>query len=289
MMIKRNRRKSGFSLVELSIVLLIVGIVVVGVSSGSALLRSGRLSQARSYTASSPAGSSVRDLLFWAETTSRESFSVTTPTDQDAINALNDINLFNSDNYDFTNNPNAPIYLNGRDSKGINGLPVLSFNGTDHSMVTMGTYNPSSPYTVFVVAKYDVSTGTQHAFSIRNNASRMQVGFTISNNFGFSLGDQESFATQASDTEPHIFSLRSEGGTNNVNGEAYIDGSSIGTTATATLSANSLAFDLGALNGSFEYADVKIGEIIFFSRSLDAEEVDLIEQYLSLKWGIALN
>lgn len=60
--------KNAFSLIELSIVILIIGILVAGVTQSSRLIRQMKISSARSITNSSPV-SSISNLAGWWETT----------------------------------------------------------------------------------------------------------------------------------------------------------------------------------------------------------------------------
>ncbi|MFM7682251.1 MAG: prepilin-type N-terminal cleavage/methylation domain-containing protein, partial [Bacteroidota bacterium] len=59
-------KKLAFSLIELSIVILIIGILVAGVTQSSRLVAQMRLASAQSVTRSADI-SSIRDMVFWAE------------------------------------------------------------------------------------------------------------------------------------------------------------------------------------------------------------------------------
>ena len=60
--------KKAFSLIELSIVILIIGILVAGVTSSSRLIRAMKLISAKQLTQSSPV-LTIPDLLAWFEPT----------------------------------------------------------------------------------------------------------------------------------------------------------------------------------------------------------------------------
>ena len=64
----KNFHKKAFSLVELSMVILIVGILIAGVSQGIDLYQDSRLATARSLTKNSRVGR-IPDLVSWYETT----------------------------------------------------------------------------------------------------------------------------------------------------------------------------------------------------------------------------
>ena len=61
-------KKNAFSLIELSIVILIIGILVAGVTTSSRLIRAMKLISAKQLTQSSPV-LTISDLLAWFEPT----------------------------------------------------------------------------------------------------------------------------------------------------------------------------------------------------------------------------
>jgi len=65
--------KKDFSLIELSIVILIIGILVAGVTSSSRLIKRIKIATAQNITQSSPV-SSIKDLAVWYETSLDKSF-----------------------------------------------------------------------------------------------------------------------------------------------------------------------------------------------------------------------
>ncbi|MFM7620236.1 MAG: prepilin-type N-terminal cleavage/methylation domain-containing protein [Alphaproteobacteria bacterium] len=70
---QRIKNFKAFSLIELSIVILIIGILVAGVTQSSRLIRQMALSSARALTQSSPVPS-IAGLVSWYEPTSEKSF-----------------------------------------------------------------------------------------------------------------------------------------------------------------------------------------------------------------------
>ena len=69
----KSRPRSAFSLIEISIVILIIGILIAGVIQGGKLLQKFRLQTARSLTNSSVV-SEITGLVAWYESTVAESF-----------------------------------------------------------------------------------------------------------------------------------------------------------------------------------------------------------------------
>ena len=63
---KNINRFTGFSLIELSIVIIIIGILVAGITQGSRIIKEARLKTAKTLTESSPVAS-IRDLTLWLD------------------------------------------------------------------------------------------------------------------------------------------------------------------------------------------------------------------------------
>jgi prepilin-type N-terminal cleavage/methylation domain-containing protein len=85
---KKNTQKA-FSLIELSIVILIIGILVAGVTQSSRLVNEIRLSSARSVTQSYPVYS-IPGISSWIETTLESSFN-SDFDDGATVSQINDI------------------------------------------------------------------------------------------------------------------------------------------------------------------------------------------------------
>ena len=138
--------KKAFSLIELSIVILIIGILVAGVTSSSRLVSQMKLASARSITISSPV-SSIQGLLAWYETTIESSFDLSIG-DQDQVATWYDINPQSSfkNNLTQSNASNRPTYI----KTGIGGIPSLNFN---NSNLQFDNFILNSNYTIFAVFK----------------------------------------------------------------------------------------------------------------------------------------
>ena len=86
-----KKQNKAFSLIELSIVVLVIGILIAGVIQGSGMLVDSRLKSARALTRSSPVNG-IKDLALWLETTSAESFLSSEAENGTRLTLWNDIN-----------------------------------------------------------------------------------------------------------------------------------------------------------------------------------------------------
>ena len=86
-----KKSSSAFSLIELSIVILIIGIIIAGITQGSRLVTKMRVASARALTQSSPV-TSIKGLMMWLETTMDgnvvSSTNGTNPDDDDKVSII---------------------------------------------------------------------------------------------------------------------------------------------------------------------------------------------------------
>ncbi len=137
--------KRAFSLIELSIVILIIGILVAGVTQSSRLVSEMRLSSAKRLTQSSPI-SSMKGLLLWLETASDNSFD-NNAGDGDQITNWYDLNPLSNTKYTLNQSTasSRPTYV----KSGTGGIPSLKFNTSKFQIDNFPFNNPS--YSIFVV------------------------------------------------------------------------------------------------------------------------------------------
>lgn len=290
-----NRKTAkAFSLIELSIVILIIGIIIAGVTQSSRLVKAMRLNSARTQTQSSPIAS-IKDLSLWLESTSENSFATGTttftnveqPEENDAIGKWNDINPQSSIKNGATQETalNQPTFL----ASAINGLPALSFDGAN-SFFETGVSSTQSTYSVFMIIKTGSSINTKMLLGSKDNGgffwyilgsgkSRVDVGGV--GNMGDSTIEVEANNSYIlnfiwSDSADSLkFRV------NGVDAGSVSYGNSLSGSSTIRIGATPDGDAVAKWNGL-------IGEVVIFERSLKNEEIQSVEKYLSKKWGIKI-
>ncbi len=123
-----KKNKLAFSLIELSIVILVIGILVLGVTKGSNILNKSRLESARNLTKNSPVHG-IDGLSLWFETSTDDSFLDSETQDSGFISQWKSINSQTDSDFIITQSNNAlkPTYV----KNGINNLPAVEFSADE--------------------------------------------------------------------------------------------------------------------------------------------------------------
>jgi prepilin-type N-terminal cleavage/methylation domain-containing protein len=281
-MLKSNKYKA-FSLIELSIVILIIGILVAGVTQSSRLIRQLRLQSVRNLTSSSPV-SSITGLIAWYESTSEKSFNEAEASDQLTLSNWYDINPLSTEkrNASQTVEVNKPIYSIDNSTS----LPVVRFVNQDFFNLPDGTIPfGNSAYTIFFVSKTEsfcvcgVLGSGNYGNTNQTNAFRYDglAGLFYNYWFGVDLAIYGSSVLNKMQIYSFRYNLSSR--------EAFVDGVLRGTTPSSNRQSSSSNNTIGKTYIS-EYMLGSIAEVIIYERALNTEERQSIEKYLGKKWGI---
>jgi prepilin-type N-terminal cleavage/methylation domain-containing protein len=303
-------KKSAFSLIELSIVILIIGILVAGVTQGSRLIKAFKLSNARALTSSSPVHS-IKDLVFWLDATSESTLlnqdGSTNIDNEETISSWTDSNLRNTGSTPCLQATLAdqPQYIDDA----INGIPAIVFNSEVAAVDMRLSCNlPSGTRvttTIFIVTKWTKPSSasiTPHFIFIGSSSSaqqtvamvRLTTLFIFANKIDASTTLHDNLGFVSSNDENTLIITRSS---NNPNSSLtvpdailYSNGEPIDSGASSALSGffTDTELTIGNSPDGGVNSDLNIGEIIIFDRVLKTEERESIEEYLSQKWGIKL-
>lgn len=305
--------KKAFSIIELSIVIVVIGILVAGSVQGYSLYRKTRLESARSLTKSSPTQGAM-GLILWLDGTSEGAFGSSIENNQ-RISIWNDSNPHSSAKSSAiqSNNSAQPTFV----SSGINGLPSVRCDGVDDNL-TIPVNSPyiSNPptttnnFTIFIVAQTSVTheidvqsnsstTGTsgqkyligaQHGVDVFNNSEIAGAGISFGTN-GISIyehtgGYMPSIAVYSSPTQissAALITLVYQNRTPKI----FLNGAEV---ATGLTSAKNSVFPSNQFcSGYYGSFAGMIGEIIVFGQDIPQKKRNQIEAYLGKKWGIKIN
>ena len=285
----KKTKKFAFSLIELSIVLLVIGILMIGVSQGYNLVRSAQISNARSITAKSPI-LQIQGLLAWYETSWKESLIQSELKDGNNISAWKDISpnsILNGYNQ-LTTTPSTNITYT---QSSINKIPAIKFTGSSKLSLANFTQGASSQATVFLVVKLNYVPDTTNyktifdgnsadfSFSLRSNGIQINTGSSIaSNNVANSFLNSGEYAIaiyfNGSNSKVYVNDTDSMfGGSviNNTSGTNQLTGVTLGTNKSGSL-------------GFPGY----ISEVAIFNRVIKAGERKEIFNYFSKKYKMAI-
>ena len=302
-------KKTAFSLIEISIVILIIGILITGVTKGSTLVRKYNISTARSLTQSAPV-LSTSDLALWLDSISLKSFAIETstivtvdePENGQAVRSWNNINIQKATDSTTAASQSSsslqPLYINNS----INGLPGLNFDGVDDylGISDLSMFRGASSYTAFFVGNtasvfianyvysiFRAEPGIAFGFAANASASQAYCGRWVSASGLWKGTWFPSSASALTIKTPVICSIRYDGS----NMQAWINGVSpdIATAASGEINIPNYV-TIGAVSSGpssvSQFFNGSMGEIIIFNRALKNEEMDYIEEYLGKKWKI---
>jgi len=298
---KTNQRHQAFSLIEISIVILIIGILLVGVTQSSRLVNQIKISSAQSITRSSEV-SSISDIVFWAETTLDGALTNVNGSfqfeDGNSISSWNDINVRSNPKINVlqSNTSFQPTFK----QNGINGLPSINFNGVNQILLnTTATPLPLNDknYSFVLVWRANSTNvpGGQILMSQSNNAAQvndMASFFVTSSVYGFAGNSNDYLPTTVIPNTNYvsIFTINNNLSTNNIS--LYTNSNTAVTGSTSNPSAlvlGALRFSIGARIDSVQFFGGLISEAIVFDRTLKPDEVRAINNYLGKKYSIKIS
>lgn len=287
-----NNQKLAFSLIEISMVILIIGIMIAGISQGIDLYQDARLSTARTLTKNSRVNR-IPDLELWLETSLDESFIPSERIHNANISTWLDIN--NQSNFkksvsQSTTDQKPKYILRAFD----NSLPAVQFDGSNDNFPFNSTYMNGGNFTIFAVEQrrsdgihiYFIGGGSGIFHLGYSGSSTIRVGQYGGADVNFFDYTVNNFKTSEIIPRIHTFILSS------TNGKKYwLNGGTTPDKSSSNLSTlSNFSGYIGITEyGSSHYFNGDIGEIIIFSRELtDKERID-VEKYLSKKFNISLS
>lgn len=280
------KNSKAFTLIELSFVILIIGILVAAIILGKNLISRSRITSAQTLTQSSPI-ISITDLRMWLETSLDRSFKPNEMNDNNSLTLWNDINsAYNK--VLVINVGTGPVYSNT-----INGVHAVKFDSnsaTNHLSITNASFLNNTDYTIFVLEKResnqannyflgDISATTSNqnlvlGYSANGAIIHSQAGSTAAANTN---SYQSSVSNYTSSENPRVFSFIQD---STAGKKTYINGMLAAQSTNTNQLSNLTSLKIG--NGY----QGQIGELVIFTKALTDSERRDVEAYMGKKWNI---
>ncbi|MES2961012.1 MAG: prepilin-type N-terminal cleavage/methylation domain-containing protein [Pseudomonadota bacterium] len=279
-MIKKT--PSAFTLIELSAVIVIIGILIAGIMGATGLVKKSKITAAQNLTKTSPIAG-IQDNAIWLESSLEESFKDAETSTGDAVTTWYDQkNAVNKSTIVAVGT--GPTYSNT-----INYIHSVKFSGSaaNYLQVSDASFLNNTDYTIVVLEKrQSASAGYFIGDSTVSTANQtLLLGYTadaqISHSQGTGNAYTSSISTYSSSTDtPRIFTFVSD----SVNGKkTYINGILAAQNSDTTKLSNITTLAIGK-----GYTG-EIGEIAIFTRALKSDERKTTEDYLGKKYSTKVN
>ena len=302
------KNSPAFSLVELSIAILVISILIAATTQGSRLFHQVQVSSGATLTESFDVNS-IKDLAVWFDandqkTLKTSAFADITTTSYGNIDNNNLISAWQDKNPQpsrkiealTVDDDSRPTYL----KKGIKNMPALEFSGSQillsasqapisagddtYSLIAVWQQGDSDTNADYIMQQGIVATHTMASIHAHNSGSTQLVGFV---GYGNSY-----YQTALHKSKPYISIIVVNN--NNSNNITLYNSNLSGTigasdNGAASLNVSSAGFAIGARTNETAYFTGKIAEILIYDRNLKASEIKSINSYLSKKYKIALN
>ena len=317
------KKNKAFSLVELSVVILIIGILVAGVTQSGRLIRQIKLSTARSITASSDVAS-IRDVTAWFEASTDGIFvdvnGVTDVENNAVIKTWNDVNPQKPKgdrpvlkvSTATGDEETKPKYI----TNGINGIPSVYFDGTDYifstDVPTMPLISGDKTYSMFAVFRADLGKVENKSIitqigdgGLQDNkfvsigyigtaGNKGKPGFITNNSTASSnwirdvgINDQTDYIVGVTADLTGTVSLSSANVyLNSIDPLISTQFPSGGAYATTSIVADKFIIGASTKTATADFFKGMISEVIIFDRKLKAEEAVSVMKYLRKKYNI---
>jgi prepilin-type N-terminal cleavage/methylation domain-containing protein len=305
----KKQSKLGFSLIELSVVILVIGILVIGITQGSRIISEAKIKSVLAITRSSPVNS-INGLTLWLDATDSsniDSGSIGSGTygnvgDGSLVsnwrenNAQSNTNLILSAPAD----DNRPTYI----KNGISGLPSLRFSSASTTALFVDGFDfPKADYSIFAVFKTSVDGTNRAIISFVKNANNPGLNFHLQNTGEMRALHRTPSGTSGGNTlvtssgavqlnRNYITSFVRNFSTNTSN--FWLNNSNVqtGSETLGNFESAGNRLVVGSIYGTgvfTNYFEGDISEIIVFDRALKNNEKQAVEQYLSQKYSVKLS
>lgn len=289
----KNYKIKAYSLIEISVVIVVVGILIAGVSRGIDLFLETKLAIARNLTTSSRVGR-ISDLELWLDSISLKSF-YKQPNHGDLISKWKDINPTSL--YKLEAFQDNSLYQPSYNYNSINGLPTLKFDDDCFRLDLDITFNLKPNLTIFAVFKVNDKSSNAYNPLFGNDNGGWDNFFLILHN-GFdkiSVSNGANFQIINFNTEKNMpYMLKYISQHSKTNGSSISYNQKLITSFTQNFTSNQNSYinigsdGNGSKGGCDNLSKFDLGEFIIYDRVLLNTEISEIEEYLKKKWQIKI-
>lgn len=282
---KGGHKKTAFTLVELSIVLVVILIIITGVLKGGALTQTSRILGARSITAKSVVPQ-INGLIAWYETSTKNSLLESQASNATQITTWYDIGSSSTVPTPNTLTKAAAANVTYADD-GINKVPSILFDGSSSSSkITLSSFyqgssaqntiflvfNPSAFLTSHATLFDSISSGSTASIGIQSNAVTINAGTLLSGSATIETNNSYIVAAYFNGTISKIYMNDSE---------TAISSGDAGSNSLTGLT-------IGATKSGTEMFAGMISEVIIYDRILAIQERRDVFRYLADKYKITV-
>lgn len=273
----------AFSMIELSVVILIIGVLIGGILAAQKIISKFRINTAQTLTISSPING-IADSTIWLESSLDKSFKENENSDTTPITAWYDIREnVDKNNAIQSDSAHTPTYSNT-----INNIHAVKFDGTSGYLnIANASFLNNSNYTIFVLESRESNKSNNYFIGDSSSGNEsttnhnLTLGYSAEGTVKHSQSSDNIYTSSisnyaSSNGKPRIFSFVHD---KSVGKKTYINGL-LAATSTNTDSLTGMT----SLKIGNSYQG-QLGEIVMFARALTAEERQSIEDYLAKKWS----
>jgi prepilin-type N-terminal cleavage/methylation domain-containing protein len=301
-----KNHKKAFSLVEISIVILIIGLLIAGISKASDMIFDAELKSGRSLTKGSKVGR-MANLALWLETTSAESILDNERFKDATVTLWRDINPQSTSKFIFKNG-GVPKYID----EGQNNMPAIgkfsaatdlflpysseALTATVLPYQSTQIFSSGAYATIFVVLKPAATVMNLINFCPYTTGTTTTCGLGTEISLGLeatgklTFGFMSASATTSTLTSTNAYASRNliiaSAIKDTVNQKLFVNGGDKVALATANTYATTNAFSGTFRVGGTVSPGVEIYEIIVFSSNLSDADRYSVETYLSKKYNV---
>ena len=276
-----NKNRRAFSLLEVSVTIIIIGILLVAVIGSKQMIKKSRILSAQSETRSSPI-ISIPDNKLWLESSlDDESFGEGLSTG-DAITSWSDASL-TKDKTTITLEGTGPTYSNS-----INHVQAVKFDSTsatNHLKIVNPEFLNNTDYTI-IILENKLSQNTGGGNYLLGTSGSFSIGYEsetsiIQSNDGSVSGDNQASVEATYSNKPRMLVFTHTSATGN---KFYVNGTLANEDSSDEAKAHLADLSTAAPLKIGKNYNGEIGELVIFDRNLKNTERKDIEDYLSDKW-----